>query len=120
MNAELGGAGVYNKLDQKNVTAWLDLRNKAAHGQYDQYTADQVTTVISGVQEFAARHRPHNQALHLPGSFAPAGERRVNFMIRTSQTWLLFSPALKGVLRLTALVSQISHQVLKVKLNFLF
>ena len=58
MNAELGGAGVYNKLDQKNVTAWLDLRNKAAHGQYDQYTADQVTTVISGVQEFAARTSP--------------------------------------------------------------
>ncbi len=58
MNAELGAAGVYNKLDQKNVTAWLDLRNKAAHGQYDQYTADQVATMLSGVQEFAARTSP--------------------------------------------------------------
>ena len=37
MNAELAGAQVYNKLDQKSVTAWLDLRNKAAHGQYTEY-----------------------------------------------------------------------------------
>ncbi len=58
MNAEIAGAEVYNKLDQKNVTAWLELRNRAAHGQYDQYTADQVATMIAGVQEFAARTMP--------------------------------------------------------------
>ncbi|MGZ5243856.1 MAG: hypothetical protein ACXWEY_11920 [Bacteroidia bacterium] len=34
LNAELAQASIYNKLDQKNVTAWLDLRNKAAHGKY--------------------------------------------------------------------------------------
>ena len=33
LNAELVGAGVYSKLDQKSITAWLDLRNKAAHGK---------------------------------------------------------------------------------------
>ena len=37
LNADLAGANVYSKLDLKNVTAWLDLRNKAAHGHYDQY-----------------------------------------------------------------------------------
>lgn len=42
MNAELAGVEAYNRLDQKDVTAWLDLRNKAAHGHYDQYTAEQV------------------------------------------------------------------------------
>jgi hypothetical protein len=55
MNNELGVAGVYNKLDQKNVTAWLDLRNKAAHGEYGQYTSEQVRTRLSGILEFAAR-----------------------------------------------------------------
>ena len=33
LNSELAGVTVYNKLDQKNVTALLDLRNKAAHGK---------------------------------------------------------------------------------------
>ncbi len=41
MNNELAAFGAYNKLDQKNVTAWLDLRNKAAHAQYHEYTAEQ-------------------------------------------------------------------------------
>ena len=55
MNAELRASGVYNKLDQKNVTAWLDLRNKAAHAQYGEYTSEQVGTMLSGVREFVAR-----------------------------------------------------------------
>lgn len=55
INAELRASGVYNKLDQKNVTAWLDLRNKAAHAQYDEYTSEQVGTMLSGVREFLAR-----------------------------------------------------------------
>ena len=33
MNSDLCGASIYEKLDQKNITAWLDLRNKAAHGR---------------------------------------------------------------------------------------
>jgi len=38
MNADLAKAEVYKKLDQKSVTAWLDLRNQAAHGDYSKYT----------------------------------------------------------------------------------
>lgn len=55
MNNELAVSGAYNNLDQKNVTAWLDLRNKAAHAQYQEYTAEQVTVMLSGVRDFAAR-----------------------------------------------------------------
>ena len=40
MNSDLASASAYNKLDQKNVTAWLDLRNKAAHGQYGEYNSE--------------------------------------------------------------------------------
>jgi hypothetical protein len=43
LNSELMAAGVYTKLDQKSITAWLDLRNKAAHGQYSDYTNDQAS-----------------------------------------------------------------------------
>lgn len=55
MNAELASAGAYNKLDQKNITAWLDLRNKAAHGHYADYTADQVRNMLVGIREFITR-----------------------------------------------------------------
>jgi hypothetical protein len=55
LNAELAKADVYNKLDQKAVTMWLDLRNKAAHGHYDDFTGEQVGTMLSGVTEFMAR-----------------------------------------------------------------
>lgn len=56
LNAELTRADAYNKLDQKNVTAWLDLRNKAAHGKYKEYTKEQVELMHGGVTEFMARN----------------------------------------------------------------
>lgn len=55
LNSDLAKAGVYNKLDQKSVTAWLDLRNKAAHGKYEEYNREQVETMLRGVGEFCAR-----------------------------------------------------------------
>lgn len=55
LNSELTAAGAYSKLDQKNVTAWLDLRNKAAHGQYSEYKHEQVTLMLQGVRDFASR-----------------------------------------------------------------
>ena len=41
ITSELAKQGVYSKLEQKNVTAWLDLRNKAAHGKYSEYNDNQ-------------------------------------------------------------------------------
>ena len=55
LNSELAKADVYSKLDQKLVMAWLDLRNKAAHGKYEEYNQDQVKQMILGVTEFMAR-----------------------------------------------------------------
>ncbi|TKJ39626.1 MAG: hypothetical protein CEE38_00715 [Planctomycetes bacterium B3_Pla] len=55
LNSELAKNEVYSKLDQKMVTAWLDLRNKAAHGQYSEYTDDQVKNMLFAVTEFMAR-----------------------------------------------------------------
>jgi hypothetical protein len=56
MNADLSNANVYNKLDHKNVTAWLDLRNKAVHGLYGDYTKDQVELMLAGVTDFMTRN----------------------------------------------------------------
>lgn len=55
LNANLARKDVYTKLDQKLITAWLDLRNKAAHGKYEEYTSEQVRQLISGVTEFMVR-----------------------------------------------------------------
>ena len=55
MNNDLASVSSYSKLDQKNVTAWLDLRNKAAHARYDEYNTNQVQQLLVGVREFAAR-----------------------------------------------------------------
>jgi hypothetical protein len=55
LNAELAAKGVYGNLDQKSVTSWLDLRNKAAHAQYDAYGAEQVRLMLLGVRDFLRR-----------------------------------------------------------------
>lgn len=55
MNDELAAAGAYGRLDAKSVTAWLDLRNRAAHAKYDEYTAEQVRLMVHGVRDFIAR-----------------------------------------------------------------
>ncbi len=52
LNSDLVKAEIYGVLDQKNVTAWLDLRNRAAHGKYDEYNIDQVNLMYQGVLLF--------------------------------------------------------------------
>jgi hypothetical protein len=56
LNAELTSINVYGKLEQKHVTSWLDLRNKAAHGEYHAYNKEQVSLMIQGVREFITRY----------------------------------------------------------------
>jgi hypothetical protein len=56
MNADLAKAGTYNKLVQKQVTAWADIRNSAAHGKPTEFTDQDVTDMIKGVGQFLANH----------------------------------------------------------------
>ena len=55
LNAELVKAGAYSKQDQKNVTAWLALRNNATHGNYNEYTMGEVKIFIAGIRDFITR-----------------------------------------------------------------
>ena len=56
MNAELAAKGVYSIQEQKSVTAWLDLRNKAAHGEYDSYNKEKVEILHDSVDLFLRQH----------------------------------------------------------------
>jgi hypothetical protein len=55
LNVDLAKADAYNALYQTSVTGWLALPNHAAHGQYDQYSAEQVAQLRDGVLDFVAR-----------------------------------------------------------------
>lgn len=54
LNQELGKSA-YSLFDQKQITAWLDLRNSAAHGKYTNYTGNQVEQLIEWVKDFITR-----------------------------------------------------------------
>lgn len=56
MNQDLYTANVYNKGNNKSITAWLDLRNNAAHAKYDEYTDSQVELMLMGVRDFINRY----------------------------------------------------------------
>jgi hypothetical protein len=55
LNSDLAGKGAITKVDQKNVTAWLALRNKAAHAEYDEYSREQVALFIDSIRDFITR-----------------------------------------------------------------
>lgn len=52
MNADLRKAGVYNTGMQKQITAWADLRNNAAHGNWNEYKEEEVNLMLQGVRGF--------------------------------------------------------------------
>jgi len=54
MNVGLRKAGIYNLAKQKQITAWADLRNKAAHGEWAEYNEADVRDFIEGVKRFIA------------------------------------------------------------------
>ncbi|MEP1061830.1 MULTISPECIES: DUF4145 domain-containing protein [Cyanophyceae] len=53
---DLKKAGVYNELMAKQLLAWADIRNKAAHGEFDQFTREQVGLMVQGIGHFLAQH----------------------------------------------------------------
>ncbi len=55
LNSELASKKAYDLLDQKGITAWLDLRNKAAHAKYEEYSADQVLLLLQSIRNFIVR-----------------------------------------------------------------
>lgn len=56
LNSSLAKENVYSKLVQKQITTWAHVRNKAAHGEYDEYNKEQVDMMLLFVQKFAEDH----------------------------------------------------------------
>ncbi|CCK76005.1 conserved hypothetical protein [Oleispira antarctica RB-8] len=56
MNSDLAKASVYNKLQQKRITALADIRNSAAHGDWTSFNDDEVKEMIRDVERFLSNH----------------------------------------------------------------
>lgn len=54
LNDDLAKAGVYTKVQQKNVTGWQGIRNEAAHGNFSAYNSEEVRLMLSGITAFLA------------------------------------------------------------------
>ncbi len=54
MNADLTKKGVYNKLQQKRITALADIRNSAAHGKPNEFSENDVKNMIKDIEQFLA------------------------------------------------------------------
>jgi hypothetical protein len=52
MNGDLCKAEKYNMAKQKQITAWIDLRNKAAHGEWNAYDRADVDAFLEGIERF--------------------------------------------------------------------
>ena len=50
MNGELAKKGLYDKMVQKKVTWLADIRNKAAHGRWTEFSTDEAAEMIRGVR----------------------------------------------------------------------
>jgi len=47
---------VFNELTAKQLRAWADIRNSAAHGQFDEFNRRDVDRMIQGINDFLATH----------------------------------------------------------------
>jgi hypothetical protein len=56
LNDDLVKAGLYDTLIKKQVTTWADLRNKAAHGEFDKYDTKMVRMMLIFVQDFCTKY----------------------------------------------------------------
>ena len=56
LNKKLADAGVYNRLTQKKVQVWNDIRNNADHGKFNEYKTEDVNEMLKGVRNFLEQY----------------------------------------------------------------
>jgi hypothetical protein len=56
MNEDAYKASAYTKAEWRQVSAWADIRNNAAHGKYGEYTKEEVKLMVLGVGDFISRN----------------------------------------------------------------
>jgi hypothetical protein len=53
---DLYSQNVISRSDNKNLIAWLEIRNNAAHADYSKYNEENVNIMLQGVREFITRY----------------------------------------------------------------
>ncbi len=56
LNKKLADKEVYNRLVQRKVQVWTDVRNLADHGKFEEFSKDDVRGLIEGAQSFLGDH----------------------------------------------------------------
>ncbi len=56
LNSKLAGAQIYNRLMQKQIQVWNDIRNNADHGNFSEYSLDRVKEMLNGVRDFLGQN----------------------------------------------------------------
>ena len=54
LNSKLAAKSVYNRLRQKQLAVWIDVRNAADHGRFDEFTEGDVADVVKRIRNFLA------------------------------------------------------------------
>jgi hypothetical protein len=53
---ELRKADAIKQTEAAQLSSWAHIRNKAAHGEFSEFTRPQVEQMIAGVKDFLSRH----------------------------------------------------------------
>jgi hypothetical protein len=56
LNSKLADAQIYNRLMQKRIQVWNDIRNNADHGNFSEYNLDLVKEMLNGVKDFLSQN----------------------------------------------------------------
>jgi hypothetical protein len=56
INNELKAANIYHQPMWRQVEVWLDIGNKAAHGDFSTFDENQVKLMLEGIGQFLANH----------------------------------------------------------------
>ena len=56
LNNDLAKNAITSKNEKKQITAWLGIRNSAAHGNFEDYSENQVEYLILGIKHFISKY----------------------------------------------------------------
>lgn len=56
LNNKLSQQQIYNELKRRSIHAWKEIRDNAAHGKFDEYTENDVKTMVDGISRFLSEY----------------------------------------------------------------
>jgi hypothetical protein len=56
LNGRSAEKGLYNRLVQKKISVWIDVRNSASHGKFVDYEKEDVERMVEGINSFLSDH----------------------------------------------------------------